>query len=310
MSHIVIVGSLNMDLVVRVPHMPEPGETVLGVDFQQIPGGKGANQAVGAARMGAKVTMIGRIGSDDFGRELTKNLSREGIDIFNVTVDENEPSGIAIITVDKQGQNSIVVASGANMALTPEDIREAWQSIKNIDLVVMPLEIPLDCIEEAVRLAVQDNVKVVLNPAPAQKITNELLEKIDVLVPNENETTLLTGMSIESIAEAETAAKKLLEKGSKAVVLTLGSRGALLVRNELPAEKITPFEVKVVDTTAAGDAFVAALSVGISDQLSLENAVYQANAAGALAVTRMGAQPSMPTRGEVQELLENQGGNK
>ena len=310
MSHIVIVGSLNMDLVVRVPHMPEPGETVLGVGFQQIPGGKGANQAVGAARMGAKVTIIGRIGSDDFGRELTENLSREGIDISNVTVDENEPSGIAMITVDEQGQNSIVVASGANMALTPEEIRSAWQSINDIDVVVMPLEIPLGCIEEAVRLAVQDNVKVVLNPAPAQKLSDELLGNIDVLVPNENETTLLTGLSIESIAEAETAAKKLLDKGSKAVVLTLGSRGALLVRNEIPAEIIAPFEVEVVDTTAAGDAFVAALSVGISDQLSLEDAVYQANAAGALAVTRMGAQPCMPTQSEVQELLENQKGSK
>ncbi|MCK4975656.1 MAG: ribokinase [Anaerolineales bacterium] len=310
MSHIVIVGSLNMDLVVRVPHMPELGETVLGVGFQQIPGGKGANQAVGAARMGAKVTIIGRIGSDDFGRELTENLSREGIDISNVTVDENEPSGIAMITVDEQGQNSIVVASGANMALTPEEIRSAWQSINDIDVVVMPLEIPLGCIEEAVRLAVQDNVKVVLNPAPAQKLSDELLGNIDVLVPNENETTLLTGLSIESIAEAETAAKKLLDKGSKAVVLTLGSRGALLVRNEIPAEIIAPFEVEVVDTTAAGDAFVAALSVGISDQLSLEDAVYQANAAGALAVTRMGAQPCMPTQSEVQELLENQKGSK
>ncbi len=310
MSHIVIVGSLNIDLVVRVPHMPEPGETVLGVGFQQIPGGKGANQAVGAARMGAKVTIIGRIGSDDFGRELTENLSREGIDISNVTVDENEPSGIAMITVDEQGQNSIVVSSGANMALTPEEIRSAWQSISDIDVVVMSLEIPLGCIEEAVRLAVQDNVKVVLNPAPAQKLSDELLGNIDVLVPNENETTLLTGLSIESIAEAETAAKKLLDKGSKAVVLTLGSRGALLVRNEIPAEIIAPFEVEVVDTTAAGDAFVSALSVGISDQLSLEDAVYQANAAGALAVTRMGAQPCMPTQSEVQELLENQKGSK
>jgi len=310
MSHIVFVGSLNMDLVVRVPHMPEPGETVLGVDFQQIPGGKGANQAVGAARMGAKVTMIGRVGSDDFGRELTENLSREGIDISNVTVDENEPSGIAMITVDKEGQNSIVVASGANMALTPEEIRSAWQNIKNIDLVVMPLEIPLDCIEETVRLAVHDKVKVVLNPAPAQMLSNELLKNVDVLVPNENETTLLTGLSIESIAEAETAAKKLLDRGSKAVVLTLGSRGALLVRNEMLPEKVAPFEVEVVDTTAAGDAFVAALSVGISDQLPLEEAVYQANAAGALAVTRMGAQPSMPTQREVQKFLENQLGDK
>jgi ribokinase len=225
-------------------------------------------------------------------------------------VDENEPSGIAMITVDEQGQNSIVVASGANMALTPEEIRSAWQRIKNIDIVVMPLEISLDCIEETVRLAVHDKVKVVLNPAPAQMLSNELLKNVDVLVPNENETTLLTGLSIESIAEAETAAKKLLDRGSKAVVLTLGSRGALLVRNEMLPEKVAPFEVEVVDTTAAGDAFVAALSVGISDQLPLEEAVYQANAAGALAVTRMGAQPSMPTQREVQKFLENQLGDK
>ncbi|MDK1118857.1 MAG: ribokinase [Anaerolineae bacterium] len=304
MAHIVVVGSLNMDLVVRVPHMPAPGETILGDNFQNIPGGKGANQAVGAARMGAQVTMIGRVGDDEFGKALTDNLILESVDVSHVSVDQDEATGIAMITLDQGGQNSIVVASGANMALKPEDLRTAWQNISDIDVLVMPLEVSLSCIEETVRLAVESSVKVVLNPAPAQKLSAELLKKIDVLVPNESETSLLTGVSVETIEEAESAARSLLEKGAGAVVLTLGSRGALLVNGSGPAITIHPYGVIVVDTTAAGDAFVAALSVGISNSLPLEDAVQLANAAGALAVTKMGAQPCMPTQKEVNELMK------
>ncbi len=308
MHHVVVVGSLNMDLVVRVPHMPIPGETILGENFKNIPGGKGANQAVGAARMGAQVTMIGRVGNDEFGKTLIKNLANEGVDTSHISVDEKEATGIAMITLDQHGQNSIVVASGANMALKPEDIRAAWQNINDIDVLVMPLEVSLDCVEEAVRLATENSVKVILNPAPAQKLSNELLEKIDVLVPNESETSLLTGLEIESIEEAKIAAKNLLEKGTGAVVLTLGSRGALLVSESQPAIISTPYKVNVVDTTAAGDSFVAALSVGVAKGLSLESALRQATAAGALAVTKMGAQPCMPTKKEVNELMEEQRG--
>jgi len=308
MPHVVVVGSLNMDLVVRVPHMPVPGETILGNNFQNIPGGKGANQAVGAARMGAQVTMIGRVGNDEFGKVLTENLANEGVDISHVSVDKEEATGIAMITLDQSGQNSIVVASGANMALKPKDIRAAWKKISDIDIVVMPLEVSLDCIEEAIRLAVESSVKVVLNPAPAQILSDELLKNIDVLVPNESETSSLTGLGVETIEEAEAAAQNLLEKGAGAVVLTLGSRGALLVSKNKPAKMLSPYVVNVVDTTAAGDAFVAALSVGISSGLPLEDAVRQANAAGALAVTKAGAQPCMPTQKEVNELIGHQRG--
>ena len=308
MNHIVVVGSLNMDLVVRVPHMPIPGETVLGNDFQNIPGGKGANQAVGAARMGARVTMIGKVGNDEFGKALTKNLANEGVDISHISVDEKEATGIAMITLDQNGQNSIVVASGANMALKPEDIRTAWKKISDIDVLVMPLEVSLECVEEAVRLATESSVKVILNPAPAQKLSDDLLKKVDVLVPNESETSLLTGLAVESIEDAKIAAKSLLEKGIGAIVLTLGSRGALLISENQPAIISTPYKVNVVDTTAAGDSFVAALSVGIVEGLPLENALRQATAAGALAVTKMGAQPCMPTKKEVNELMEEQRG--
>lgn len=304
MSHVVVVGSLNMDLVVRVPYMPAPGETILGTKFQTIPGGKGANQAVGAVRMGAQVTLIGRVGDDEFGKALTDNLTNDGVDVSHVSVDPDEATGIAIITLDQGGQNSIVVASGANMALTPEDVRTAWQKIDDIDIVVMPLEVLLDCIEETVRLAVENSVKVVLNPAPAQKLSDELLKNVDVLVPNESETALLTGLAVETIEKAEIAARRLLSKGAKTVVLTLGSRGALLVTPNEPSRELQPYEVEVVDTTAAGDAFVAALSVGISNGLPLEDAVQQANAAGALAVTKMGAQPCMPTQEEVDKLMK------
>ena len=308
MNHIVVVGSLNMDLVVRVPHMPIPGETVLGNDFQNIPGGKGANQAVGAARMGARVTMIGKVGNDEFGKALTKNLANEGVGISHISVDEKEATGIAMITLDQNGQNSIVVASGANMALKPEDIRTAWKKISDIDVLVMPLEVSLECVEEAVRLATESSVKVILNPAPAQKLSDDLLKKVDVLVPNESETSLLTGLAVESIEDAKIAAKSLLEKGAGAIVLTLGSRGALLISENQPAIISTPYKVNVVDTTAAGDSFVAALSVGIVEGLPLENALRQATAAGALAVTKIGAQPGMPTKKEVNELMEEQRG--
>lgn len=303
MPHIVVVGSLNMDLVVRVPRMPEPGETILGSDFQTVPGGKGANQAVAAARMGASVTMMGCVGDDSFGKTLVSNLETEGIDTSNIKVIPQAASGIAMITLDEGGQNSIVVASGANMLLTPEDVRSAWDSLKNVDVVVMPLEVPLACIHEATNLAKESGAQVVLNPAPAQPLPEELLRNVDVLVPNETETGLLSGMDVDTMQQAERAAQHLMREGVGAVVLTLGSRGALLVDAHAQSKILEAHSVNVVDTTAAGDAFVATLSVGISEGVGLERAAKMASAAGALAVTRMGAQPSMPTREDVFELL-------
>lgn len=306
MSHIVVVGSLNMDLVVRTPHMPAPGETVLGRDFQTIPGGKGANQAVGAARLGAQVSMVGCVGADAFGETLLTNLQANGINTKHVLTDSKTSSGVAMITLDEKGQNSIVVASGANMCLTPMDVRAAFAHISKADVVVLQLESPLECVLEAARQGKERGAKVILNPAPAQSLSDELLSLVDVLVPNEIETALLSGHPVVTTDQAARAAQQLFARGVGAVVLTLGSRGALLVSPTAQVIHFPPFNVQVIDTTAAGDAFVAALSVGIASGLTLENAVRQANAAGALAVTKMGAQSCMPTKKEVDQLMKQQ----
>lgn len=308
MPKVVVVGSLNMDLVVRVPRMPQPGETMLGRDFQTIPGGKGANQAVGAARMGADVVMIGCVGKDPFGDTLIANLKADRIETNFIQRLSGTASGIAMITLDEQGQNSIVVASGANMHLTPEMIRSAWPSLGPIDVVVLQLEVPLDCNQEAVRLAKGNGAQVILNPAPALALPDDLLKQIDFLVPNETETALLTGMEIQSGEQARQALYHLLDMGVGAVVLTLGDRGAMMAMagDETEAQLFPSYQVNVVDTTAAGDAFVAALAVGIAEGSDLESATRMANAAGAMAVTKMGAQPSMPTRVEVLTLMNKE----
>ncbi|MBE2223124.1 MAG: ribokinase [Anaerolineae bacterium] len=304
MPHIVVVGSLNMDLVVQVPTIPAPGETVLGNNFATIPGGKGANQAVAAARLGARVTLIGRVGADAFGEQLLANAKKEGIDVTHVGCDPAATSGVAMIAVDAQGQNSIAVASGANYCLTAVHVQEAWAALANVDLLVMPLETPLETIETAVSLANQAGVKVILNPAPAQKLSSSILAGVDVLVPNEPETAQLTGIEIDSAASSRQAAQALLKQGVGNVVLTLGSRGALVLNGETNQfTQVDPYPVKVVDTTAAGDAYVAGLAVALSEGKELIEAANFANAVGALAVTKQGAQVGMPTREEVENLL-------
>jgi ribokinase len=304
MPHIVVVGSLNMDLVVQVPIIPAPGETVLGDNFATIPGGKGANQAVAAARLGAKVSLIGRVGNDAFGEQLLANAQREGIDVTHVGRDETAASGVAMIAVDANGQNSIAVASGANYRLTAAQVHAAWAALPHVDLLVMPLETPLETIETAVALANQSGAKVILNPAPAQKLPPHILAGVDVLVPNEPETAQLTDMPINTGAETRLAAQELLNLGVSHVVLTLGSRGALVLDGTTGQfTEVTPYPVTVVDTTAAGDAFVAGLAVGLGEGRSLVKAAQFANAVGALAVTKQGAQPGMPFREEVDRLL-------
>ncbi len=297
-----------MDLVIRVPRMPTPGETVLGTDFQTIPGGKGANQAVGAARLGAQVSLIGLVGDDDFGRRLLDNLRLEGVDVSQVGVHPDAATGIAMITLDESGQNSIVVASGANMRLTPGQVAASWETLGKVDVVVMPLEVPLECITQAIELGRRSGAQIVLNPAPAQPLPNDLLRGVDVLVPNESETALLTGESVETLEQAERAGRKLQDRGAESLVMTLGSRGVLLMDGDTRTAALPAHKVNVVDTTAAGDAFVAALAVALSEGEALEQAARMANAAGAIAVTRMGAQPSMPTRQDINELLQADGG--
>jgi ribokinase len=302
-AKITVVGSLNMDLVVRAPHMPVPGETVIGSDFRTIAGGKGANQAVAAARLGAEVTMIGRVGDDDFGRAQLRNLSELGIDTTHVIVDPEAATGIALITLDASGQNSIVLAPGANMRLTKEDINAARGAIVQSDVLALQLENPLEVVAYAIDIAHAEGVKVFLNPAPAQPVPEETLAKLDYLIPNENETALLTGIEVADINSAKKAAERLREQGVGTVILTLGARGAFLVSAE-ESVHVPGYKVEVVDTTAAGDAFVGGLAVALAQGQNLAEAVRYANAAGALAVTRLGAQPSLPTRQEVKEFLK------
>ncbi len=301
-ARITVVGSLNMDLVVRAPRIPRPGETIIGGEFRTVPGGKGANQAVAAARLGGQVSMVGRVGSDAFAQSLLDGLAADGVDHTFVTQDPEAATGVALIVVDDAGENSIVVASGANMRLSPADVNAAEAVIAGADVLLLQLEVPLAAVVQAARAARAHGAMVVLNPAPACPLPHELLSLVDVLVPNESETALLTHLPVGDRAEIEAAAIALRELGVDTVVLTLGERGALLV-GEGEMELVPAFEVTPVDTTAAGDAFVGGFAVALAEGRSLTDAVRWGNAAGALATTRLGAQPSLPTRRAVEALV-------
>ncbi len=300
---IVIVGSLNMDLVVRMPRIPRPGETLLGGVFKTFPGGKGANQAVAAARLGGKVTMIGCVGDDAFGREMRATLIQEGIDTTNILVHPEAATGVALIQVDAQGQNSIAVASGANFCLTSADVEKALQSIGEFEALVMPLETPLETVYAAAKIASQRGAQVLLNPAPAQVLERSLLELVDVLLPNEHEIALMTGIPLHTPADTHRAADRLLALGVKNLLVTLGSQGSALFDASGQQTLIPACPVQAVDTTAAGDCFVGALAVGLCEGQSLQDAAKFASAAAALSVTREGAQPSLPQRADVEQFL-------
>ena len=301
-ARVTVVGSLNMDLIARSPRIPRPGETIIGGDFHTAPGGNGANQAVAAARLGARVSMIGRVGRDAFAGPLLDNLSAAGVDHTFVIQDSEAATGVALIVVDDAGENSIVVASGANMRLSPADVDGAEAVIADADALLLQLESPLKTVIRAAEVARAHGVTVILNPAPARSLPAELLAMVDVLIPNESETSLLTGLPVSNQAEAETAATALRELGVGTVILTLGERGALLAREE-EAEQVPAFEVMPVDTTAAGDAFVGGFTVAMAGGQPLAEAVRWGNAAGALATTKLGAQPSLPTRQDLEALL-------
>jgi ribokinase len=312
-AHLTVVGSLNMDLVVRAPRIPQPGETIIGSGFHTVPGGKGANQAVAAARLGAHVSLVGRVGQDAFGHPLLESLASDSVDQTFVIQDPHAPTGVALIVVDDSGQNSIVVASGANMRLSPADVEAAEGAIADTDVVLMQLESPLETVTRAAEIAHAHGVPVILNPAPARPLPPSLLSLVDVLIPNESETALLTHMPVADPAQAQAAAAALLELGVGTVILTLGERGALLARPGTAthaggerSRTIPAFEVAPVDTTAAGDAFVGGFAVALAEGKALLDAVRWGNAAGALATTRMGAQPSLPTRQAVEDLLSRQ----
>lgn len=299
MPDILVIGSLNVDLVVRAPHFPQPGETISGDDLQVIPGGKGANQAVAVARLGASVAMLGRVGKDNFGDFLVNNLKSNNVDSQLVQRDDAS-TGTAIIVVDSNGQNSIVLSAGANGKVSSGDVNHA--PFPAGGLLLLQLEIPIPTVLFAAQRAKESDVRVILNPAPAQELPAELISLVDFIIPNESELALLTGLPVIDISSAERAAKHLLEHGAHNVIVTLGSNGALVVTKENTSH-IPSFKVEVVDTTAAGDAFIGGFATALLEQKSLEDAVLYGCACGALATSKFGAQPSLPSKEEVERFM-------
>jgi ribokinase len=299
---IVVVGSSNTDMIIRVPRIPRAGETLLGGEFFTAAGGKGANQAVGAARLRGKVAFIARVGRDTFGDQAIAGLRRDGIDVSCVFRDKLTASGVALIFVAKDGENSIAVAGGANAKLSPSDVKKAARVIRSAALLVAQLETPLATVTAAVAVAAKAGVPVILNPAPARPLPNSLLKRISILTPNETEAELLTGIKVTDAAAAAKACSKLRSRGVGIVILTLGGRGAFLADAD-GARLVPGFKVKTVDSTAAGDIFNGALGVALAEGKTVLDAVRFANAAAALSVTRLGAQPSAPSRADIEKFL-------
>ncbi len=301
-SRVVVVGSSNTDLVIKLPRIPKAGETILGGEFVRAAGGKGANQSVAAARAGAAVTFIARVGRDANGDEAMAGFIADGINVDYVVRDPAKPSGVALIFVDKQGENSIAVASGANDRLSPADVRQAASAFRRAQVFLLQLETPMRTVEAAVRHAVAAGVRVVLNPAPARPLPPNLLKNVFLLTPNESETELLTGVTVSNEATASEAADKLLGQGVRNVVITMGSRGAFVAGKDL-RQMIPGFKVDAVDATGAGDVFNGAIAVALAEGRPLLEAARFASAAAAISVTRFGAQPSAPTRQEIESVL-------
>ena len=302
-SKIVVVGSSNTDMIMQLDKIPVPGETVIGGEFSTAAGGKGANQAVAAARAGGNVTFIASVGTDLLGAQAVEGFIRDGINVEYIDKIDNAASGVALIFVDKKGENSIAVASGANLSLLPENITNSKQIISQSDILLMQLESPIETVTEAAQVAHAAGVKVILNPAPAQPLDDELLKMVSILTPNETETELLTNVKVDDEASASKAAKVLLEKGVGCVLVTLGARGVFLANGERQG-LIPGFKVKAVDTTAAGDVFNGALTVGLAEEMEIEKAIRFANAAAALSVTKLGAQPSAHKREDIDSFLD------
>ncbi len=307
MPALVVVGSLNMDFVVSVEHLPAPGETVLGRDFQMVPGGKGANQACAAGKLSAgavAVRMIGRVGYDIFADHLKASLSAAGVDVASVHAARSQPTGVALIWVDRAGQNSIVVASGANSALAATGVEAMRQVFRGASHALFQLESPLDTVGAALRLARQEGLAAILDPAPARPLSRELLEQVDILTPNESEALLLLARPAArvSVKDAAGLAEALLRLGPRAVILKLGDQGCFYSDGRTSCHE-PPFPVEALDTTAAGDTFNAALAVALAEGKAIPAALRFANAAAAISVTRMGAQSSAPARAEVDALV-------
>jgi ribokinase len=301
--NIVVVGSSNTDMIIKMDKIPAPGETVLGGEFTIAAGGKGANQAVAAARAGGQVGFVACVGDDMFGEQALEGFAKDRIDTEYVFKDKQQPSGCALIFVDKEGENSIAVASGANARLIPKHIDLARDKIISSEILIMQLETPLDTVKHTAQLASDNGIPVILDPAPAQPLDDDLLKHISILTPNESEAELLTGIQVEDENSADKAASALLAKGVNTVLITLGFRGTFIA-TENTREMTTSFKVTAVDSTAAGDVFNGALAVSLSEKTPLPDAVSFANAAAALSVTKLGAQPSAPLRKEIEEFLK------
>jgi len=301
---ITVVGSINLDSVIKVPHLPVAGETVIGREFQLIPGGKGANQAVGATRLGAEVAMIGCVGDDSYGFRLKQGLAEEGINTDQVYSTIGVSSGMALITVAEDGENTIALALGANAHVLPDKLQALEPLLKNSDILLLQLEIPLETVEAAIRIARRHRCRVVLNPAPAHSMDPEILRQVDYFVPNEIEAAALTSLEVMDSGTAEIAAIALRDLcGAAAIVITMGPHGALLLQNGGDPQWVPAPSVRAVDTTSAGDAFVAGMAVGLARGKSDLEAVRWGCTAGALATTKLGAQPSLPNGEAFQRAL-------
>jgi ribokinase len=285
-------------MVIQSEHLPTPGETILGGEFFMNPGGKGANQAVAAAKLGGDVVFVARVGNDIFGQQAVAGFKSAGINTDFIVTDPKQPSGVATIMVDAKGENCIAVASGANNTLCPADVDQAMEQVDAADVLLMQLETPIETIEYVAGLGMQKGKTVILNPAPAQALSDELLAKLDVITPNETEAEILTGIKVENLADAEKAAQALRGKGVGTVIITLGSQGAFVLADSF-TDMVPTRKVEAVDTTAAGDTFNGALAVGIANGQAIEEAVAFANKAATVSVTRLGAQASVPSLEEL-----------
>lgn len=298
-NKIVVIGSSNTDMVLKTTHFPKPGETILGGDFFVFQGGKGANQAVAAARLDGEVSFICKVGNDSFGNDAIEHYENECIDVSGILIDTTAPTGVAVITVNAEGENSIIVASGANALLSVDDIENSLDKLTNADWLITQLETPLPVIEFLASFSRENNKKFILNPAPAQALPDTIYEGLFLITPNETETELLTGIAVIDEKSAKIASQAFKSKGVQNVIITLGSKGAYGNCKDFEGI-IDSFKVQAVDTTAAGDVFNGALVVALAEEKSWKEAVIFASKAASISVTRMGAQTSAPTRKEIQ----------
>ncbi|MBS9443118.1 ribokinase [Photorhabdus heterorhabditis] len=305
-AKLAVVGSINADHILNLESFPRPGETVIGKQYQIAFGGKGANQAVAASRSGADITFIACVGQDDIGSRICQQLAMDNIKISGIEAIEGETTGVALILVNQQGENVIGINAGANAALTPEYFHRYQNIIKEADALLIQLESPLETVQLAAETAKQNNTKVILNPAPAQKLSDQLLSLVDIITPNETEAEYLTGITVKDNSDAEKAAQVLHSKGIETVIITLGSRGAWLSEKGQNGKHVPGLKVKVVDTIAAGDTFNGALVTALLEGKEMLSAVRFAHSAAAIAVTRQGAQPSIPWRNEIDIFLTEQ----